>query len=144
MLSKLAHKLQFPGGSQEKNASDPEAQLPKVLAPIEAMLRQLPATTLRECTVALPSSVYQMARNDAVRAGCTTVGYYCRRQKERYWRALPEPAAGLKGYWVQLGKIDMHLPIAWPCFGTGEGWSWRDDFDISDEDCVDCGHLETT
>ncbi|PNH75438.1 hypothetical protein VD0001_g2137 [Verticillium dahliae] len=114
----------------------PGTVLEKVLAPVEAMLRQLPATTLRECTVALPSSVYQMARNDAVRAGCTTVGYYCRRQKERYWRALPEPAAGLKGYWVQLGKIDMHLPIAWPCFGTGEGWSWRDDFDISDEDCI--------
>ncbi|EEY18486.1 conserved hypothetical protein [Verticillium alfalfae VaMs.102] len=129
--------ISFEGTGKWHPGRPPETVLEKVLAPVEAMLRQLPATTLRECTVALPSSAYQVARNEAVLAGCT-VGYYCRRQKERYWRALPEPTAGLKlkGYWVQLGKIDMHLPIAWPCFGTGAGWSWRDDFDIPDEDCI--------
>ncbi|KAM0276648.1 hypothetical protein ACHAQH_006509 [Verticillium albo-atrum] len=112
----------------------PTAVIDKVLKPVEGMLRQLPSTLL-DCTVAIPSSVYRISRDEAVLAE-RTVEHSHKQQKERHWRELHGPADGLKGYWVQLGKIDMGLPIAWPCFGSGGNWSWRDDFDIPDEDCI--------
>ncbi|KAF6803419.1 hypothetical protein CMUS01_15093, partial [Colletotrichum musicola] len=117
-------------------SSDAASALVDLLKPAENMLRQLPSTII-ECTVAVPSSLYRASRDEAIAEGRRVVEHFCRRQRERHWRKLDGPT-GIDGYWVQLGKTDLSpfavVPTA--CFGSGTGRSWREDVDLDERDLI--------
>ncbi|KAF0325191.1 RES domain-containing protein [Colletotrichum asianum] len=112
------------------------AHLEELMKPVESMLRQLPPT-VRECTVAVPSSLFWQSRDKAKEDG-RTVEHFYKKQKERHWCELSSPNKGISGYWLQLGKTDLSAETILPnyCFGSGAGRNWRDDMNVKDEDLI--------
>lgn len=75
-----------------------------VLAPVDAMVRKLGAS-VKECTIAVTSSVYMDRRDRAKKLGFKVEHRY-KGELERHWRSL----GGTAGYWLSLGSIDMEFP----------------------------------
>jgi hypothetical protein len=127
-ISVQTHAIRPPG-----TGDDPKGGAMATLLLIEGMLRKLPPT-VKECTVAVPSSVYKILRDDAAREG-RAVERYSDRQRERHWRLLLGAPTQREGYWVQLGKVDMATNLLIPCFGTGS-IEFLDGTDIAREDLI--------
>lgn len=127
-ISVQTHAIRPPG-----TGDDPKGGAMATLILIEGMLRKLPPT-VKECTVAVPSSVYKILRDDAARDG-RAVERYSDRQRERHWRLLLGAPTQREGYWVQLGKVDMAANLLIPCFGTGS-IEFLDGTDVAREDLI--------
>lgn len=110
---------------EEKMARRGHRGVEDVLGPMEAMMGRLPATVA--CNIAVPSSMYVLLRDEAVREG-RTVERACSGQMERCWKEKEG-----RGYWLRLGQADMvSMRVPMVCMMGG----WLDDDTTPEEDKV--------
>lgn len=80
----------------------------RIMRPVDEMVRKL-GPQVRECSIAVPSTMYAPRRAAAREAGFK-VELACDGKLERAWRALEDGSAGRggrDGYWVRLGFKDL-------------------------------------
>lgn len=80
-----------------------------VMGPVDMMVRRL-GPRVRECSVAIPSSMYGPRRRQAREAGEVVERASHGGQLERYWRPLSGDSAHHQGYWVREGLRDLAFP----------------------------------
>lgn len=98
-----------------------------IMAPVDEMVRKL-GPQVKECSIALPSSLYASRRNRTRQAGGLVQQTIDGGQLERYWRPL-DRCKSRSGYWVRLGQKDLTLPRQ-ACLG------FIDDLASDEEDWV--------
>lgn len=84
-----------------------------VLKPLEGSIRGM--KHLRNCELMLPASFYNHWRIKE-RGEPLEYGWGCKEEPEKLWRPRGggnEVQGALKGYWIGLGKVDIHLTA--PC-----------------------------
>lgn len=104
-------------GYKEKIRRKGQVGIDLVLEPMKAMIRQLPEKVA--CAIAVPSSMYVLLRDEALREG-RTVERTCLGQRERCWRETEG-----RGYWLGLGQVDMSDGRV-PIIGMMGGWMEED------------------
>jgi hypothetical protein len=112
-------------GYKEKIRRKGQVGIDLVLEPMEAMIRQLPEKVA--CSIAVPSSMYVLLRDEALREG-RTVERTCLGQRERCWRETEG-----RGYWLRLGQVDMSSGRVLIIGMTG---GWMDEDPAPEEDKV--------
>ncbi|KAJ6445139.1 RES domain-containing protein [Purpureocillium lavendulum] len=91
-----------------------------IMQPVDGMVRRLGAH-VRDCSVAIPSSMYGPRRRRAKVAGAIVEQACYGGCLERYWRPL-DGASHRKGYWVRHGHKDIALPYMSPTEICMEDW----------------------
>ncbi|POR34944.1 Uncharacterized protein TPAR_04833 [Tolypocladium paradoxum] len=101
------------GGVPEPSEWEYETMEDIVMRPVDKMVRRL-GPRVRECSVAIPSTMYAPRRRRAKEAG-EVVEHACYGgQLERYWRPLGGDSEHHQGYWVRHGLKDVAFPYMSP------------------------------
>jgi hypothetical protein len=86
---------------------------PVIMKPVDDMVRRL-GPHVQECHIAIPFTLYEPRRYKATGTTLKT-GWRIRNEWQRFWRQLPDTGTGdngartahLRGYWVDLGQMDV-------------------------------------
>ncbi|UNI17124.1 hypothetical protein JDV02_003500 [Purpureocillium takamizusanense] len=91
-----------------------------IMRPLDGMVRRL-GPHVRDCSIAIPSSMYGPRRRRAKEAGAVVEQACYGGCLERYWRPL-DGCAHRAGYWVRHGHKDIALPYMSPTEICMEDW----------------------
>jgi len=91
-----------------------------IMHPLDGMVRRL-GPHVRDCSIAIPSSMYGPRRRRAKMAGAVVEQACYGGCLERYWRPLDGPEHR-DGYWVRHGHKDIALPYMSPTEICMEDW----------------------